>query len=136
MFQMHPLIYAIWHTSDFRKLPKVLSKISYQGVHVEGATLISPCLAFSSWYFSLILNHWSCICFDVLYVLFRELGIEFSYELNPISLCKGLVVILLIFFFAHIHKKIYVLLSPFSIKLFYITSFLYDILNDLGHLSD
>jgi hypothetical protein len=102
MFQMHPLICPIWHTFDSRKLPKMLSKISYQGVNVEGATLISPCLAFSSWYFSLILNHLSCICFNVLYVLFKELGIEFPYELNPNSFCKGLVIILLIFFFAHV----------------------------------
>jgi hypothetical protein len=113
----------------------MLSKFSNQGVHVEGATLIYPCLTL----LLILLPDPQPL---VLYLLpcplcvIRELGIEFPCELNPISLPKGLVVILQIFFLTHIHKKLCVLLNPFSIKLSCITSSLYNILNDLGHLSD
>jgi hypothetical protein len=38
---------------------KILSKISYQIIHIEGVTLIFFGFYFFSWYFSLILNHLS-----------------------------------------------------------------------------
>jgi hypothetical protein len=81
--------------------------------------LVSPCLVFSFWYFSLIFNHLFCTCFHVLCVFTWEFDIEFFYKLNTFFSPKGLAIILPIFFLTHSQGTFCSLQWTFSIKLPY-----------------
>lgn len=69
---------------------QILSKISYQIIHIEGVTLISFGFYFSSWYFSLIFNHLSHTYFHVLRVSLKNLTIFFLKNSIQCFFLKGL----------------------------------------------